>query len=188
MALGTLALWFTGGVVFRGQSRTSAEGSDVFSPAHVSVGQAVGHFFGLRPDPQQPIAFVHSKHVNEVQMECVDCHVAVERGPMAGIPDIRTCWSCHVNTLTDHPEIQKVRAYQDRGEDIPWQRVYGWLDEDHVHFNHAPHIRASVECQTCHGDVTKMGIAERAVDHTMGFCVGCHKERKAPLDCTTCHY
>jgi hypothetical protein len=136
----------------------------------------------------QPIAFVHSKHVNEVQMECSECHVSVERGPVAGIPDIRTCWSCHANTLTEHPEIQKLRAYQERGEDIPWQRVYGWVEEAHVHFNHAPHIRASVECATCHGDVSSMAVAERAVTHTMQFCVDCHKQRQAPTDCTTCHF
>jgi len=26
------------------------------------------------------------------------------------------------------------------------------------------------------------------VDHTMGFCVNCHKEKQAPLDCLTCHF
>jgi hypothetical protein len=26
------------------------------------------------------------------------------------------------------------------------------------------------------------------VDHTMGFCVACHKERQVSNDCLTCHY
>ena len=39
-----------------------------------------------------------------------------------------------------------------RAIEIPWQRVYGFTREAHVRFNHAPHIRASVDCSTCHGD------------------------------------
>jgi hypothetical protein len=26
------------------------------------------------------------------------------------------------------------------------------------------------------------------VDHTMSFCINCHKERKVSNDCQTCHY
>jgi len=57
-----------------------------------------------------------------------------------------------------------------------------------VRFNHAPHVRAKVECATCHGDVAKQTVAERVVDHTMGFCVSCHQAKKASNDCLTCHY
>ena len=54
--------------------------------------------------------------------------------------------------------------------------------------NHAPHIRAGVECSTCHGDVASMTVAERVVDHTMGFCIDCHKSKQASIDCLACHY
>ena len=146
------------------------------------------HFFGVRSKVTQPIAFVHKAHAENAQLECVDCHLSASRGPRAGLPDIRTCWNCHEKTLTDHPEIRKIRAYHDRGEDIPWQRVYGWTDEAHVRFNHAPHIRAQVDCSTCHGNVSGMAVAERVVDHTMGFCTDCHKQRNVSNDCQTCHY
>ena len=55
-------------------------------------------------------------------------------------------------------------------------------------FNHAPHIRANVDCATCHGNMAEQTVAERNVDHTMGFCVNCHNERKASNDCLTCHF
>ena len=55
-------------------------------------------------------------------------------------------------------------------------------------FNHAPHIRAGVECATCHGDVARQTVAGRNVDLTMGFCVKCHKTRHASNDCLTCHF
>ena len=43
-------------------------------------------------------------------------------------------------------------------------------------------------CVSCHGDVAKQTVAERSVDHSMGFCVNCHREQKASNDCLTCHY
>ena len=67
---------------------------------------------------------------------------------------------------TDRPEIKKVAAYQARGEDIPWVRVYDYSASAHLKFNHAPHIRAGVDCSNCHGDMTKQTTAERAVNLT----------------------
>ena len=89
---------------------------------------------------------------------------------------------------TDKPAIQQVAAYYNRGEEIPWQRVYGWNDEAHVRFNHAPHIRKEVQCATCHGPIHEGTVARRNVNMTMGFCVNCHNENKAPVDCLTCHF
>jgi hypothetical protein len=162
--------------------------SEVFTPAHTSISEAARHFFGLRPEPVQPIQFAHSVHVNEVQLLCVDCHITVERGPRASIPDIRTCWGCHQFEAESHPETTKIKGFHDRGQDIPWQRVYGWNEEAHVRFSHAPHIREEIDCATCHGNVSEMMVAERVIDHTMGFCVDCHKQRQASIDCLTCHY
>ncbi len=59
---------------------------------------------------------------------------------------------CHSQIATDQPLIKQVTGYADKGIEIPWQRVYGFTREAHVRFNHAPHIRASVDCTTCHGD------------------------------------
>ena len=51
-----------------------------------------------------------------------------------------------------------------------------------------PHIRNNVDCTTCHGDVAKGTVATRNVEHTMGFCVDCHRAKKASNDCLTCHF
>ena len=170
------------------QAPESDSSADVFTTAHVSIGQTAQHFFGIRPEPTQPIAFVHQVHMEVAQLSCTDCHVSASQGARAGIPDIRTCWGCHEEILPDHPEIRKIRNYRERGEDIPWQRVYGWREEAHVRFNHAPHIRADLDCATCHGNVAGMRVAERAVEHTMGFCVDCHNKRSVSNDCQTCHF
>ena len=185
-----VAVLAAGAVWLRAQSKNPApsRSSQVFTPAHGSFGEAVRHFFGIRTEPVQPIAYQHKPHIEKAKLQCDFCHIGVAKGPAASIPGVKDCMVCHQAIATDKPEIQKVAAYEQRGEEIPWQRVYGWNDEAHVRFNHAPHIRAEVQCATCHGDVPQMTVARRAVDHTMGFCIACHQERKVSNDCLTCHY
>ena len=89
------------------------------------------------------------------------------------------CTSCHQ---------AGGEGYQKSGLDIPWERVYGYTHAAHVRFNHAPHLRASVECSTCHGNIAQQTVAERNIDLNMGFCVNCHRQKNAPNDCLTCHY
>jgi hypothetical protein len=164
--------------------------STTFTTAHGGFGDAAKHFLNIRPKPEQPIEFPHKIHTfDEIGIRCEDCHSGVKTGPRAGIPSINLCMSCHdaIGAPGD-PRIQLLRAHAERGQDLAWQRVYGFVQESHVRFNHAPHIRASVECATCHGDLSTMTVAERAVNHTMGFCIDCHKQRGASNDCLTCHY
>ncbi|MGA3295183.1 MAG: cytochrome c3 family protein [Candidatus Acidiferrales bacterium] len=164
-----------------------APSPDVFTPAHGTVLEAIREYFGIRSTPVQPIAFTHKVHLAN-GLQCTDCHVGVDRGPDARIPSVNFCMTCHQVIATDKPEIKKLAAYRARGEDIPWQRVYGFEPSAHVKFNHAPHIRAGVDCKMCHGDLTTQTVAERKVDHTMGFCINCHRQQKASVDCVTCHY
>ena len=74
---------------------------------------------------------------------CTDCHESVEKGPIAGIPSVKTCMICHSQIATDRPLIKQVTSYSDKGIDIPWQRVYG--------FTHEAHVRGKVACAECHG-------------------------------------
>ena len=160
----------------------------VFTPAHETFGDAVRDFLGRRPKAEQPIPFPHKTHVAQ-GLKCTEyCHESVVKGPIAGLPSVKTCMICHESIATDRPLIQTVAAYQKRGVDIPWQRVYGYSQAAHVRFNHAPHIRAGVECATCHGQVAQQTVAERVVDLNMGYCITCHEQRKASNDCLTCHY
>ena len=186
-----LVVLMAAGLAWGFQSNASVappQSSSVFTPAHPSLSAAVREFFNIRPTPVQPIAYTHTVHVLKVQMVCANCHEGVDKGPVAKIPTINKCWECHEFVATDKPEIKKIAEYQKRGEDIPWQRVYGFPPISHVRFNHEPHIRNKVECATCHGDIRHMTTARRVVDHTMGFCVKCHNEKKASNDCLTCHY
>ena len=134
----------------------------------------------------QPIAFSHRLHANDVELDCQLCHVYARRSPVAGIPSVERCVGCHRTMLRDRPEIQKILGYWDAEEPIPWIRVHDL--PDYVRFTHKRHVRAGVVCQECHGDVAQMEIAQQVAPLTMGWCITCHQERQAPLDCLTCHY
>ena len=164
--------------------------SPTFTTAHPTYSDAARHLLSIKPKPVQPLEFPHNiHHINEIGIECSECHTGVTQGARAGLPSVNFCMTCHENVGNDEdPRIQMLRSTAERGEDLQWQRVYGFLEESHVRFNHAPHIRAGVDCAMCHGDVTQMTVAERVVDHKMGFCISCHEQKGASNDCLTCHY
>ena len=140
-----------------------------------------------KPDaPIQPIDFSHSVHAGDDKLSCELCHAAARRSPFAGIAPVERCMGCHRFVNPDNPEISKVRRYWEAGEPIPWQRVY--VLPRFVHFSHESHLRASVACSECHGDVPRMEHVARVRDLTMGWCLDCHRQRGASDDCLTCHY
>lgn len=169
------------------QSPAPWTSTGVFTTAHRTALEAMREFFLRHPVPVQPIAFTHKVHLAN-GMECVNCHTGVDTGPDAQLPSVKLCMMCHQIIATDKPEIKKVAAYAARGQDIPWQRVYDFLPTAHLKFNHAPHIRAKVDCKVCHGDMTQQTVAVRKPGIDMGFCLDCHKQGGAPIDCTTCHF
>ena len=138
------------------------------------------------PDAEQPVAFSHTRHVVHAGIDCQFCHAYARRGPVAGIPSVERCAGCHRTILSERPEIERVLDYWERQEPIPWIRVHDL--PDYVRFSHKAHVRAGVDCATCHGDVGAMEIARQVESLSMGWCVECHTEREASRDCAVCHY
>jgi hypothetical protein len=197
-ALGLCVLALAGGIgcqLYQSQLPQRAEvpllpgqTAEVFTTARPTMGVALNDWLVRRPDPVQPIEFPHDIHVGK-KIACTEyCHEGVSENAVAGLPSVRTCMLCHNAIAADKPRIKLITAMRQRGEDLAWQRVFDYPAPSHVKFNHAPHIRAEVQCATCHGDIANQTVAQRNVSMTMGFCVNCHNERKAPTDCLTCHY
>lgn len=162
-------VWRDGKAVF-----SDIELLDVFTP------------FARGYRPKQPIAFSHNIHVELNKMECQYCHSGVTKSPYATIPPVELCMGCHKNIKTESPEIQKLKEYYDKGESIAWEPVHRL--PEHAVFNHARHIKSGVGCQKCHGQIGRMNVVEKVSSLKMGFCVSCHRDQGAPIDCATCHY
>ena len=135
--------------------------------------------------PTQPLAFSHKVHAGTNGIQCLFCHRFAPKSPVAGIPSVATCRSCHLFIATNAPEIRKLTGYWDKQEPIPWIRVYRL--PDHVYFPHMMHIHANLECTACHGEVATMDRITRSVPLKMGWCLNCHRQHKASIDCWTCH-
>jgi len=153
----------------------------------------------------QPIAFSHKLHAGQYKIDCQYCHSDARRSEYAGLPSVTRCLGCHRVTAADRPEIKKLAEYQAKQQPIPWVRVY--KVPEYVYFPHKPHIRAKVECQACHGKIETMDVVTAKTGQTigndllnlvglagggpplsMGWCVECHKEKKASVECTSCHH
>lgn len=79
---------------------------------------------------------------------------------------------------------------------IEWVKVH--RIPDFAYFNHAAHVSAGVECQSCHGAIETMERVRQVSDLSMGWCVNCHRDAnatgvngravQAPIDCSGCHF
>jgi hypothetical protein len=178
---GVLVLAVTAFARGGGAEATSQEAEPTAAPAAVGTYEA-----GV-----QPVAFPHNVHAGQYEIDCQYCHFSAERSVDAGIPPVSSCMGCHTlvagQTESAQAAIAQVRDYYNRGEAIPWVRIY--KISDHAHFPHLRHVAAGVECQTCHGQVEEMGVIQEVNQPLyMGWCIECHRQEEASIDCTACHY
>lgn len=143
--------------------------------------------------PDQPIQFPHSLHVG-LGIQCLFCHTGALRGPSPGIPTDTKCWGCHQQIPVRGTELPKLAAFVKEGKQISWVPVA--QVPDFVHFVHRPHIAAGLNCENCHGDLSKMTVYQNPQVMNMGWCLNCHRQKAANnpelltrlTDCGTCHY
>ncbi len=154
---------------------------------------------------EQPIAFPHKTHL-ALNLTCTTCHQRAEKDVVAGRPPTALCLGCHMGGDAKSEEIKKIRAYGEKGQEIPWRRV--WRLPSHVFFPHQVHVTAAeVKCQTCHGPMESLTRppSRPLKKLAMNDCIGCHETRRAqrnkenavqptrlaaqrvPTDCITCH-
>ncbi|MGH7475713.1 MAG: cytochrome c3 family protein [Longimicrobiales bacterium] len=148
---------------------------------------------------EQPIAFPHDLHAGANQIPCMYCHYTADRSLDAGIPSVQLCVGCHAPgaqmamaqparamVAADRPGVEQLMQYWNEKRPIEWVRIYDL--PDHVHFPHMMHVNAGLECQQCHGAVEEMVEVEQVPSLQMGWCIDCHEQRQARIDCFVCHY
>lgn len=137
--------------------------------------------------PEQPIPFSHRVHAGVKGINCKFCHPYVERSARAGLPTMEKCFYCHKYVIPLHPEILKEKNSLETRDPIRWVQVF-YLP-DHVKFKHQPHLLwGKLDCPQCHGAVQQEDRL-KSVKFQMGFCIGCHKQKNAQIDCwLACHH
>ena len=62
---------------------------------------------------EQPIAFNHQKHVEELELECSTCHAFPENDLFSGLPTAEDCAMCHSGEWRSQgcvkPRVSSVR-------------------------------------------------------------------------------
>ncbi len=142
--------------------------------------------------PKQPIQFTHKLHLG-FGVQCLYCHPGAWKGRSAGLPTETKCWGCHQQIPIKNEDQQKLADAVNKDEPIRWIPVF--ILPDFVYFNHRPHVAAGVNCETCHGELSRMTVAEPRKNLNMGWCLRCHRTRFANdevlltrlTDCGTCH-
>ncbi len=150
--------------------------------------------------PEQPIYYSHKVHAGINQVNCLYCHGGAMEGKHANIPSVNVCMNCHMaineykgekifkedgTEVNGTAEIQKLykyagwdptaNKYTSEGKPIEWIKIHNL--PDHVYFNHSQHTKAGgVQCQTCHGEIQKMGEVYQFSNLSMGWCINCHRE------------
>jgi len=136
----------------------------------------------------QPIPFNHRVHVQDLGLDCTDCHIYAKTGVRATIPNVEICSACHVETLSGSPGEAQLLDHVRSEQAIPWRKVY-WVPE-HVYFSHRQHTSlAGIDCEVCHGPVGEReeALTNRLVEVTMDDCIQCHDEQGTSDDCIACH-
>jgi hypothetical protein len=134
-----------------------------FTPKYTRVGY----------EPQQPVAFSHAIHVDQVGMDCRYCHDGVESSWYSNIPSSSLCMNCHNQVLKEDPKLALVRESAATGEPIPWVQVHKL--PDYAYFNHSVHVNRGISCVHCHGQVNKESVVAHNKPLSMAFCLDCHR-------------
>ncbi len=145
--------------------------------------------------PEQPIKFSHKLHAADNEIACQYCHSSVEKSRHAGIPSVNICMNCHkgIQSGPQYKEKEIAKIYEAAGFDpktstydktkespLAWIKVHNL--PDHVYFNHSQHVVVGqIKCETCHGDVKAMTVAEQKNPLTMKWCIECHRQTEVAM-------
>lgn len=145
--------------------------------------------------PEQPIKFSHKLHAGDNEIACQYCHSSVEKSRHAGIPSVNICMNCHkgIQTGPQYKEKEIAKIYEAAGFDpktgtydnskqnpLKWIKVHNL--PDHVYFNHSQHVVVGqIKCETCHGNVKEMTVAEQKSPLTMKWCIECHRTTEVAM-------
>jgi hypothetical protein len=166
---------------------TAIPGLIALAAAAVMLSAYSGASSSQGSQPQQPINFPHTVHVQQLGMNCLYCHYTANKSMDPGMPALSTCMGCHTiigpqrpaipgvrKTAYKSTEIQKLWDYykNGQGKPVPWVRIH--KVPEYVHFPHMRHVNAGVTCQTCHGQIQKMTQVYQYSSLNMGWCVSCH--------------
>lgn len=117
------------------------------------------------------ILFPHDFHLEEVELECAECHAGVEASSSLAtrlLPEKETCITCHDgDSATDecaacHTNSEEPQTYS------PLKR------KGDPEFSHARHLQRFANCGRCHGGIETDDGSEKPFAWKDADCRACH--------------
>ncbi|MCB9655957.1 MAG: hypothetical protein H6729_17665 [Deltaproteobacteria bacterium] len=161
----------------------------------------------IYPKQSIPLVFDHAYHTRTASaalgidgegLSCTFCHenISSSKAPSDHhIPGHDVCETCHDEWIGDPegedplPLTECVHCHRDLAPTTTSTLAAPMIVPDaRIHFSHALHVSAEVDCVACHRNVREKAIATRDDLPTMDTCLGCHEDREASTKCTTCHF
>jgi hypothetical protein len=135
----------------------------------------------------QPVEFNHRLHVEDVGLECTECHPYFEDETFSGLPGADACSFCHDEVQGSDPEEAKLYRLLSDEQPLEWRPLF--RQPSHVFYSHRRHVKvAKLECEICHGSIAASEAPPQRVDTLdMDGCIGCHEQQGVGNDCTSCH-
>ncbi len=132
--------------------------------------------------PELDIIFPHAFHVEDMGVDCAQCHPGVDAS-VAGsdnlLPEMDICLECHDG---DTAGDDCAQCHRDPDDPQAAPRITNWLPK----FSHDTH-RPDTDCERCHGGVTASLDAKSRHLPKMGLCMECHVTPLTMQGCDLCH-
>lgn len=129
-------------------------------------------------------AFSHRIHVEDVGLDCSDCHLGVEDSDEPGMPVRTQCLLCHEGLDAEKPPERGIDALFEDGTLVA-RHLSALPDE--VRFSHLAHVSAALDCSACHDALESSEEVGPEVRVVMESCQACHAAVGAPNECRSCH-
>ncbi len=135
-----------------------------------------------RQDPTG-IIFNHKFHLEEVGLECADCHATGDDGePSTAIMD--TCMQCHeIDPVNPTSDCMVCHTHQKMHRTPVQPQSFA-----ETKFAHSTHVDLEIPCSRCHTGIEQNESITPAIYIDMASCMECHKlGGEEMISCEYCH-
>jgi c(7)-type cytochrome triheme protein len=134
-------------------------------------------------EPADRIIFPHVLHVEDMGMECSECHTGVENSQELThdiLPLMDDCLACHDGD-TAPEDCDVCHTQPDEADTYTWSPTLGLI------FPHSTHIEGGIDCSRCHPDISGADALAPRTPLLMNLCMDCHATPISDAGCSACH-
>lgn len=140
-------------------------------------------YYSISAGEKRSLVFSHRLHVDDIGIECLDCHTTIPGSKKAtdkNLPGHDQCFECHDNdTATQECKVCHIDPDNPEELENPVREFY---------FDHSFHIEEqNLECDNCHRGLEKVDYAQKENLPVMEQCFKCHDDATASKKCESCH-